>query len=97
MWCLDTTVPLSAQCPLRSLMHRDMTFSNNGPAFIGDLVSTKEHFNEHVSCFRPVSSIEETLKKVILEEAASPLSILNTLQIDPKQLHIKSKLPPSAL
>ncbi|CAH1400756.1 unnamed protein product [Nezara viridula] len=41
---------------------------------------------------KPVNSIEDTLRNVILEEASSALSVLNTLKIDPKQLHIKRYL-----
>ncbi|XP_024086274.1 serine protease nudel-like [Cimex lectularius] len=41
---------------------------------------------------KPVSSIEDTLKTVILQEASSPLSVLNELKIDPKELIIKRVL-----
>ncbi|XP_066900719.1 transmembrane protease serine 6 [Halyomorpha halys] len=41
---------------------------------------------------KPIGSIEDTLRNVILEEASSALSVLNTLKIDPKQLHIKRYL-----
>ncbi|KAF6213706.1 hypothetical protein GE061_011428 [Apolygus lucorum] len=41
---------------------------------------------------KPINSIEETLKTVILQEASSPLSVLNALRIDPKDFLIKRYL-----
>ncbi|XP_073993625.1 uncharacterized protein isoform X2 [Rhodnius prolixus] len=38
---------------------------------------------------KPISSIEDILKTVIIQEASSPLSIMNTLKIDPKEILIK--------